>query len=274
MVLFFSPGPMDLFKLAMAMFWMPLCYSSVFVFFPLRTALFASSATLLALTGPVVLAFATGHGARWDESFPVLMTNLALAQLTYVLMLLAIARLRSDYTLTTARAQLLQTLAVTDPLTGLPNRRALNELLAAQVALARRGAQVLSVILIDVDHFKQINDQHGHAAGDSVLVQLAGLLQRQARISDSVGRWGGEEFLVVASATSISAVIELAERFRKAVAEAEFCHGRPVTISLGLAQALPGDNIDLLLKRADSALYRAKRLGRNRIEREVVEAVG
>lgn len=270
MVLFFRDGTIDLFQLSTAMFWMPLCYSSVFVFFSLRIALTASALTFTVLIGPIIAAYALGSVPAWGPNFPVMVVNLALAQLTYVAMLFAIALMRTDFARTTERAKAMQALAVTDALTGLPNRRALTELLTAQMALSYRGEQTLSVVLIDVDHFKQVNDRHGHAVGDAVLVQLGEVLQSQVRVSDRVGRWGGEEFLVVAPATTLWAAADVAERIRQSVAEWPFAHQQEVTISLGVTQVLPGDGLDTLLQRADRALYRAKQRGRNCVEHQSV----
>lgn len=122
----------------------------------------------------------------------------------------------------------------------------------------------MSVLLIDVDHFKQINDAGGHALGDQVLIGLAERLQAQLRLSDRLGRWGGEEFLIMAAATSLAAASDLAERIRRA-ASATPCAGRDVTLSLGVAQCRPDDTIDSVVQRADRALYAAKANGRNRV---------
>ena len=269
-VLFGTGGPLDMYKMATAMFWLPLCYSGVFVFLPLRAALPAAVLTFLATFTPIGVAYLLGAPPRWGEGFATLAVNLALAQVTYFMMLSAVAVLRSDARRSEARADLMRTLAATDVLTGLPNRRSLSEAMTGHMALAERGAQALSVMLIDIDHFKRINDRHGHAAGDAVLVQLAQLLRAELRSSDLVGRWGGEEFLVVAPATSISTVADLAERLRERVAGWAFDHGQPMSISIGVSQALPGDTMDSLLQRADRALYRAKRRGRNCVEHQAV----
>ena len=270
LIVFTGDGPIDMFRLSTVMLWMPLCYSAAFVFLELRQALLASAATFACILLPIVAALVLGAPPRWGTDFPILVTNLALAQLTYIVMLVAISRMRAEFVRSQERVGLMRTLAVTDVLTGLPNRRALTDALVSHLALAQRGTQALSVILIDVDHFKQINDQHGHAAGDATLIQLGSLLQAQVRGSDRVGRWGGEEFLVIAPATTLAAVNDVAERIRETVAGWAFPHGDPVTVSLGLTQVLPGDGIDTLLQRADRALYRAKRRGRNCVEHQAV----
>ena len=272
--LFGGDGPLDLYKMSTAMFWLPLCYSAVFVFLPFRAALVGAGLTFVLTFAPIVLAYVLGAApARWGRDFPTLAVNLALAQTTYFLMLSAIAILRSDHRRTQERVELMRSLAATDVLTDLPNRRALGDALRSHLALAERGATALSVVLIDVDHFKQINDRHGHAAGDAALVMLARLLRGLLRGGDLVGRWGGEEFLIVTPSTSLAAAADLAERIRARVAEWPFDHGDAVSISLGVSQALPGDNLDALMQRADRALYRAKGRGRNRVEHQAVASV-
>lgn len=157
-------------------------------------------------------------------------------------------------------------LSVTDKLTGLANRLKLDEVLEQELARVRRGGSPFSVILADVDYFKRINDTWGHQAGDLVLKDLACLLAGGVRTTDLAGRWGGEEFLVVAIRTSPEGGAILAEKLRERVEAHRFSVPGPVTISLGVAGSRPGDTADQLLLRADRALYRAKTLGRNRVE--------
>jgi two-component system, cell cycle response regulator len=173
-------------------------------------------------------------------------------------------RLRANY-----RRSL--SLALTDELTGLYNRRYvfahLNELLSR---MPETGTET-AVMLFDIDHFKHVNDRHGHPAGDQVLRELAGRALRQVRSVDLVGRLGGEEFIVVMPETSLAGAAIVAERVRAAVAEdlftlADNCKTLPVTISIGVAVTGNGnDGLEDLLKRADDALYAAKNGGRNRV---------
>jgi len=156
-----------------------------------------------------------------------------------------------------------------DPLTGLLNRRAIDEALAAEVQRARRLGVPFSVLMLDVDHFKPINDNHGHAAGDRALQHLATLLSSQMRDIDRVGRYGGEEFVVLLPATPQEQASGLAQRLCEKVAtlppmwrDAPL----PVTVSIGVAEWLgDGDGLPALMARADAALYRAKEDGRNRV---------
>ena len=153
-----------------------------------------------------------------------------------------------------------------DPLTGLPNRRALDEELGRAVARAARAGTPLSAVVLDVDRFKQVNDAHGHAAGDLVLAAVAARAAAALRAGDLVARTGGEEFAVLLPGADLARAAEVAERIRGAVA------GEPVsgpgwalsvTVSLGCAELGPGDDGRALLARADARLYEAKRSGRN-----------
>ncbi len=161
-------------------------------------------------------------------------------------------------------------LAMSDPLTGLLNRRAFSELLARSLAAVDRFAQPVTVMLLDVDHFKRVNDTHGHEAGDAVLVGVADVLRAMARKTDFVARWGGEELVVALAHTAPAAAAIPAERVRRAIMEQRFVlpDGAEIgiTASIGLAGAHAGDRVDSLIARADQAMYLAKAHGRNRCE--------
>lgn len=152
-----------------------------------------------------------------------------------------------------------------DPLTNLANRRRFAEALDTAMAVARRHSQPLSLISIDLDRFKSINDTFGHDVGDEVLRDFAALLKDSCRIGDLPVRLGGEEFLLMTPNTVVDEAYMLAERLRMKVASAEL-HGRSVriTASFGVTQLLPQDNYFAFLKRADMALYEAKSGGRNK----------
>ncbi|MFA9460674.1 sensor domain-containing diguanylate cyclase [Thiohalorhabdus sp. Cl-TMA] len=161
--------------------------------------------------------------------------------------------------------QALEEMATTDLLTGLPNRSHGEQLLDRQWNRTERYAEAFSVIMADVDHFKAVNDRHGHDAGDRILSWVAGALRSQLRDSDTAIRWGGEEFLILAPHTGLEGAEELAERMRTAVAGHEDPEVGSVTLSLGVATLREGDTKKRLIKRADSALYAAKEAGRNRV---------
>lgn len=166
------------------------------------------------------------------------------------------------------QARTLQSLASTDELTGLANRRALMALAQQALAGARRDGGRLALLMIDVDHFKRINDAHGHGVGDAVLRQLAQTLAQGLRERDRLGRLGGEEFLAVLPDADEAAAHQVAERMRAAVAAAPLPRAEgalPYTVSIGVAGVRPGDTTDALIARADAALYRAKAAGRDRV---------
>lgn len=162
--------------------------------------------------------------------------------------------------------QILEKQAATDPLTGLFNRLKLGGLLDTEIVRAQRYATALSIILIDIDHFKRINDTRGHQVGDDVLRELARRLVASLRACDAVARWGGEEFLVMLPNSPLEAGHECAEKLRAAVAAVPFATMPRVTASFGVAELLPGEQRDALIGRADQALYRAKDSGRDRVE--------
>jgi len=160
----------------------------------------------------------------------------------------------------------LELLSVTDRLTGLGNRYKLDERLADELARSRRHGTAFVLIMLDIDHFKAVNDTYGHQAGDEVLAGIATLLRRHSRTSDVLGRWGGEEFLLLCPETDESGAISLAEQLRAAIEAARFPALGRVTASFGVAAWRPADDGKALLRRADEALYRAKEKGRNRVE--------
>ncbi|MBL0092967.1 MAG: GGDEF domain-containing protein [Piscinibacter sp.] len=159
-----------------------------------------------------------------------------------------------------------------DALTGLLNRRAAQEALEDELQRSRRLGEPFSVLMIDADHFKSINDLHGHAVGDRALQHLGTLLSAQMRDIDRVGRWGGEEFIVLLPGTPLAQAQEVAERLRErtqALPPRWQERAVPLTVSLGVSQwAGPSDELSALMARADAAMYRAKANGRNRVEVE------
>ena len=154
-------------------------------------------------------------------------------------------------------------LASTDTLTGLYNRAYMNDVLKREHSRYRRYRQHFGIILIDIDHFKQVNDSHGHDVGDLILTQMANQLKTAVRNSDFVGRWGGEEFLICSTTIEAGDIEAIAENIRIAISETKFDIINYLTISLGCAIIQPQEEIGSLIKRADVALYQAKNAGRN-----------
>ena len=158
--------------------------------------------------------------------------------------------------------------ALRDPLTDTGNRVAMDQTLQREIDMSRRHLQPLSLLMLDIDHFKCINDTHGHSAGDEVLKAVAASIKGQLRNVDMVFRYGGEEFLILLSNTGREAAAMVGERLRFATQAKEYlADGKSIelTVSLGCSTLLPGESAESLLRRADSALYVAKREGRNRL---------
>jgi len=162
----------------------------------------------------------------------------------------------------------LEVIASTDKLTGAYNRRKFDELIENEITRVVRYHTSLSLIMLDIDHFKQINDQYGHLVGDEVLATLSRLIGTHTRDCDSFIRWGGEEFILLTPAITLEQAVFAAEKLRLLVADTVFSGVCSITISLGVAQYEITDTADSLIRRADDALYRAKARGRNRTEAE------
>ncbi|OHC22199.1 MAG: hypothetical protein A3J71_05475 [Pseudomonadales bacterium RIFCSPHIGHO2_02_FULL_60_43] len=158
--------------------------------------------------------------------------------------------------------------ALRDPLTETGNRIAMQQTLKREVDIARRTLQPLSVLMVDIDHFKRINDSHGHLIGDQALKAVASALKESLRNVDMVFRFGGEEFMVLLSNTNREAASMVGERLRMAVLGIQYLvenRAIELSVSLGCATLLPGESMESLLRRADNALYVSKRDGRNRL---------
>lgn len=177
--------------------------------------------------------------------------------------------LKLEEQLIQARHQM-ETLAMQDGLTGLLNRRAIEEHASAELDLAKRKERPLSVVLLDIDHFKSINDQYGHFVGDHTLHHVAEILTRNLRQYDRIGRWGGEEFIAILPDTKMSEAIEVAERMRAAIAATQLTleNNELYTVQISLGVACASGHYPSLIKlvhAADLAMYQAKQTGRNRV---------
>jgi len=242
---------------------------------PLRQEFMPGTAiahTVLMLTGLAVFA-GTALTLAWPQgAWPWLLGSPT--QLHHMLMLgsLTMSILSSfvlGYVVVMRLVRRLEHLSHHDGLTGLLNRRAIEAHLDREVQRMQRFDEPFSVLLLDIDHFKRINDRLGHAAGDAVLASVAQTLQAQAREVDRVARYGGEEFCVVLPHTLHEGALQAAERLRQAVSEVRIPWGDDtvsVTISTGLVCVdAPAENLSMLLRRADEALYEAKAAGRNQV---------
>lgn len=157
--------------------------------------------------------------------------------------------------------------AMIDPLTGVKNRSTMEDSLIRGIELSRRQGTNLSVLLLDIDHFKQINDRFGHLYGDQALKAVAQCAEQTIRDSDALFRYGGEEFLILLSGTDLDGSLKLAERIRRNIERLSPLPEREarLTVSLGVTMLAPEDDIERLLERVDAALYQAKQQGRNRV---------
>lgn len=158
---------------------------------------------------------------------------------------------------------MLEKLAITDSLTGLYNRHRVDDIVNNEIERCQRYNTDLSILLLDIDFFKQINDSYGHLTGDHVLTSLTKILKQTVRATDNIGRWGGEEFIIVCPETNSAQAAQMADKIVTTIAASEFETVNKVTVSLGISTYKKGDTDDSLFQRADSVLYQAKKDGRN-----------
>lgn len=159
----------------------------------------------------------------------------------------------------------LEILSMTDGLTGLCNRLKLDTVFVSELSRAARYKTPLSIIIIDLDNFKKVNDTYGHLAGDEVIRELASILKNNTRSVDTVGRWGGEEFLIICPESKLEGAKQLADKIRKIIEQHNFVTIGCVTCSFGISTFHAGDSQDSMMERADKALYQGKKNGRNRV---------
>jgi len=183
------------------------------------------------------------------------------------------ARLRSGKRIVELEEKL-RLQATHDALTGILNRRAIMERLAVEMARAYRDSEHLCLALVDLDHFKEINDTYGHDAGDTVLCETASRMSSVLRPYDSIGRYGGEEFLVVFPKCDVASAVAIAERIRRSISGATVSVQTEeilVTASIGIAEVRRSMNAHAVIREADNALFRAKKKGRDRVEFPALE---
>lgn len=159
----------------------------------------------------------------------------------------------------------LEELATRDYLTGLYNRMKIDKIIEYEITQSNRYKTPLCIIIVDIDYFKHVNDSHGHLTGDKVLKEVSQILQSMCRSSDSIGRWGGEEFLIILPKTAINGALEEAERLRDVIDHHTFSIVGHKTASFGISQLIEFDTHSALIERADNALYQAKTTGRNKV---------
>ena len=208
----------------------------------------------------VMLVYFSGLAAHYIEP--------ALALRLFATLLLTIVMINIVLSVIADLHKILANQALTDPLTGIFNRRFMDQCLVALVARAQRRPIVAAMLMIDADHFKQINDDWGHDQGDRVLQRIVQIVGARMRQGEKLFRWGGEEFVLLLEEADAEGAMVVAEDIRRAVEAADILPGRRVTVSIGVSQYQDGQTVEAWTKAADAALYQAKAAGRNRVVRE------
>ncbi len=244
---------------------LPVIYTFVYLALPGNLAL---AALAVLQSGMVAIGLARFWSGA-DPSVAAMLAGFYTWNAVVIIVLHFFSRFKEHYVEARIRADQMTYLAFNDYLTGLPNRRGIERILQDEVERARRYNRPLSVVMVDLDYLKRINDTFGHDVGDRTLQEVADLLSREVRRTDRVGRWGGEEFLIVAPETDRKAAWVLAQRLKETLESHPLDQVGAVTASYGVASFRPSDTVQSLIKRADEALYRAKTGGRNRVEVEV-----
>lgn len=209
--------------------------------------------------------FVVAVGYELDDVLVAWRTKLAAYGIGNLLLIVVTIFLALAYQKNKMNARSMEKLAMVDPLTGLMNRRSFNAIARKRFSEAAEAGRADSVVMVDVDYFKRINDQHGHDAGDAALVEVGSRIQASFRSSDLVCRWGGEEFVIYLADTEEETAKVLAERLRQQIAACSVCGDVHLTVSQGIASVRAHGSYEELLKIADERLYEAKAQGRNRV---------
>jgi diguanylate cyclase (GGDEF)-like protein len=258
-----------------AVSWLPIPYLFSFVLLPTRGALLFC----LALLGAACTVMWTTVSGRPDLVGRLDLLEMFFSNVGCVFFIHTLSSLKERWVAAESTAAALRRLAETDPLTGIPNRREASARVEREIQRSLRYGGALALLLFDLDAFKSVNDHFGHEAGDRALRRAAALALGTLRSTDVCGRWGGEEFLIALPGVGLEGGRDAAERLRVAL-EGAPAEGEPqLTASFGATAFVPGDTLESLVRRADTALYEAKRRGRNRVEVMAppppgVEAVG
>ncbi len=251
--------------------WFPGVYVMIFFVFKTQKAVLIGSILLF-----IVMALSLPHALRtlnrvtvFDGITPFL--QIYLSHIFIILALYGFAVFRAHGVKQQKIAQSFKALASTDALTGLANRRHMTDLLTLELTRQERYKHDFSIIMLDLDKFKQVNDVYGHDAGDEVLKQTANILKESFRASDTAARWGGEEFLILLPETQNDNSLFVAENLRKQIETQLHYDKKRITISVGVASFRAADSLRSLVKRADDALYKAKSKGGNSVINETLD---
>jgi diguanylate cyclase (GGDEF)-like protein len=248
--------------------WFPLVYTAAFMFLTTRQARIASVLIYLVMLFPTLQQQIFNASPFMSSDISALLLNMNVSHPVYITVLAGIAELKENFVQARNDAEKLSIAANIDYLTGVANRRATVKALQQAIDQVHATNQVLGILLIDIDHFKQINDTFGHDSGDLVLITFAEAIRTILPADIPFGRWGGEEFLAIAMPTTRDAAIQCAEQIRSQLETIDYTEVGRVTASFGIAIVTADDTLETLVKRADLALYRAKENGRNRVEIE------
>lgn len=236
-----------------ALFWIYVIPLLAFFLFGLRGGIVANVAALTVITISLFFHDSGLAGLQLAE------LDIALSYLVVMGMAFFYEKQKQEY------ATEVERISHVDPLTGAFNRRVLHAMLRREMQRAGRYTQPLSVIMMDIDRYKRINDRHGHKHGDHVLRNFAEIVRDNIRSSDCFVRYGGDEFIILAPNTDLNKAGHIADKIRRLVATHNFGRNRRATVSAGVAQCRCGEREEMFLHRADKALYRAKHRGRNRV---------
>ena len=215
-------------------------------------------------TYPAMISTYNSRNARYFDVYTsniIAMVSVTMIFITYV------NSYRNEHEYVKKYAEHLEEIAITDGLTGLYNYNHLHSCLKYEIYKAERYKRFLSLIMIDTDYFKQVNDTYGHSSGNLVLLQFANILRSNTRTSDIIGRYGGDEFLIVCPETNLERTVSITEKLRTIVEAASFGESGQIrmTISCGIT-TWTGENFNQIIEQVDQALYTAKKAGRNRVE--------
>lgn len=239
------------------LFWTPLLYVIAFLLFERKSALSLSALFLLILLAIGGFYLSSNAGQR-EISDVFLFMQIFLASLIYIVLLHFLALLQERYQQAESHSKQMSLLASLDPLTGIFNRRKIVALLEEMIEDHHRQGEPCSLLLLDVDHFKAVNDSFGHDVGDRVLQDFVAFLKDNLRRTDFIGRWGGDEFIILCPHSSLEETWQVTERIKRNFEMAQFPYKQEIGLSFGAAACREGDTVHSLIKSADVMLYRAK----------------
>jgi diguanylate cyclase len=243
--------------------WFPLIYLTVFIFLKRHQAIIVSVSIYSSVLAIILYKFLFGMNSTDNPDILPILVQMVCSHPIYIALLLWIILIQNYLIKALIQINYMKRIINFDCLTGILNRRAINEVLQQKLIQTKKN---IAVILVDIDHFKRINDNYGHDVGDQVLITVANVLNCNVTKESSLGRWGGEEFLIVVSEATPEITAKLAHKLCTCISQKSYLSVERVTASFGIAMSQPNDTMKSLIKRADIALYQAKNNGRNRVE--------